>query len=109
MPRTLRYPPEAHLPPREKGIDVSLAIDFVAGAVDGDFDVGVIFSTDTDLLPALEFVLKRSALHVTPEVAAWWGTGANKPLKPSGSNIWCHRLGTVDYERVRDRRNYAQV
>ncbi len=106
MLRTLRYRPG--LPPEEKGIDVSLAIDFAAGAVDGAFDVGIIFSTDTDLVPALEFVLDRPQLNVTPEVAAWWGDGANAPLAVSGESIWCHRLGAEHYERVRDRRVYVR-
>ncbi len=106
VPRTLRYRPG--LPPEEKGIDVSLAIDFVAGAVDGAFDVGIIFSTDTDLVPALEFVLKRPRLNVIPEVAAWWGDGANAALAVSGSSVWCHRLTEEHYQRVRDRHVYVR-
>lgn len=104
--RTLRYRGYS-TPPLEKGIDVSLAIDFVAGAVDGAFDVGIIFSTDTDLVPALEFVLQRPDLGVTPEVAAWWADGANPPLAVSDGHVWCHRLTSKDYGRVRDRRNYV--
>ena len=104
--RTLRYR-GAPTPPQEKGIDVSLAIDFVAGAVDGAFDVGIIFSTDTDLVPALEFVLQRPDLGVTAEVAAWWGEGANPPLNVRGARVWCHRLTQEDYAQVRDRRSYA--
>ena len=35
---------------QEKGIgDVELALDFFAGAIDGDFDVGIISSEDADL------------------------------------------------------------
>ena len=55
--RTLRYPrgwPTSHQPgekPQEKGIDVALAIDFVSMAVAGEFEVGVLMSTDTDLKP----------------------------------------------------------
>jgi uncharacterized LabA/DUF88 family protein len=108
FPRTLRYPRDDALPPQEKGIDVSLAIDFAAGAVDNSFDVGVILSTDTDLVPALEFVADRPGLNVTPEVAAWWGDGANAPLRLSGRHLWCHRLTLEDYERVRDRRSYVR-
>lgn len=105
VPRTLRYSPA--LPPREKGIDVSLAIDYVAGAVDGAFDIGVIFSADTDLVPALEFICQRPALGVTPEVAAWDAPGANRPLRVSGHSVWVHRLRESDYGRVRDRRVYV--
>ena len=106
--RTLRYRGSA-VPPREKGIDVSLAIDYVAGAVDGAFDVGIIFSTDTDLVPALEFVLERPHLGVTPEVAAWWVDGANPPLTVGGAPPWCHRLMRDDYQQVRDRRVYVET
>ena len=105
--RTLRYRGRA-IPPQEKGIDVSLAIDFAAGAVDRAFDVGIIFSTDTDLVPALEFVLNRPELGVTPEVAAWWADGANPPLEVRGAHhLWCHRLTREDYNEVRDRRSYS--
>jgi uncharacterized LabA/DUF88 family protein len=55
--RPLRYPvgqPNAR--PEEKGIDVILALDFVTMAARGDYDVGILMSTDTDLKPALEEV-----------------------------------------------------
>jgi uncharacterized LabA/DUF88 family protein len=55
--RILRY--DSNGRGREKGIDVQLAVDFVAGAIEGAFDVGVIFSTDTDLVPALEYVASK--------------------------------------------------
>lgn len=103
--RTLRSRPDGSL--QEKGIDVSLAIDFVAGAVDRTFDVGIIFSTDTDLVPALEFVLARPSLGITVEVAAW-NDHPNKPLSVFGQHIWCHRLSRDDYLNVRDTTNYTR-
>ena len=40
--RPLRYPRTwPHHKPEEKGIDVSLAVDFVLMAVQGDYDVGI--------------------------------------------------------------------
>lgn len=55
--RTLHYPPDYPVAkPQEKGVDVQLAVDFVSGAFAHRFDVGIIFSTDTDLYPALEAV-----------------------------------------------------
>ena len=39
--------------PREKGIDVVLALDLAFGAANDEFDVVVLFSGDSDLLPAL--------------------------------------------------------
>lgn len=41
---------------QEKGIDVALAIGVVEGAMNGEVDVVVIFSNDTDQLPTLELV-----------------------------------------------------
>ncbi len=102
--RTLRSRPNGSL--EEKGVDVSLAIDFVAGAVDGAFDVGIIFSTDTDLIPALEFVANRPELSVVPEVASW-SDHKNSPLFVDGKHIWCHRLSKSDYHNVQDRTVYA--
>lgn len=49
---------------REKGIDVALATSLVAGAIDHDFDVAIVFSCDTDLLPALELVFGRRLAHL---------------------------------------------
>ena len=42
---------------REKGVDVKLAIDLVIGAVDNLYDVAVVISSDTDLIPAVKYVL----------------------------------------------------
>ena len=58
--RTLHYPanwPHTRENPREKGVDVQLAVDFVTGALARRFDVGIIMSADTDFEPVLETVL----------------------------------------------------
>lgn len=107
--RALSYPPNCPRErPREKGIDVNLAVDFVAGAVDGAFDVGVIFSTDRDLLPALEFVSGHPELRVVGEAAARWVPGANAPLTIKGRSIWCHGLDAKDYQLIRDTTSYVR-
>ncbi len=103
--RTLNYPPTSK--PREKGIDVSLAIDLVTGAVDRRFDVVILFSTDTDLIPAIEFIVARPELGVDVEVAAWTGH-ANRPLAVSGHHLWCHRLDAEDYTVVQDTTVYVR-
>lgn len=91
--RTLAYPrgwPSASLPgekPREKGIDVALAIDFVTMAVLGEYDVGIMMSTDTDLKPALEATcrLARATGRPRVEVASWSGEGRhNRRLSVKG-------------------------
>ena len=108
VPRALRYskdwPTER---PREKGIDVQLAIDFVSAAVDGRFDVGIIFSTDTDLRPALEFVSQRFPALPRAESAAWKAPGANRALMlRSPRPTWCHYLDRDDYLTVHDSTDY---
>jgi len=44
---------------REKGIDVKIATDLIAGAIDNKYDTAIIVSSDTDLAPALDWVRKR--------------------------------------------------
>lgn len=107
IPRTLRYPfAWPRRPAEEKGIDVALAIDFVMGAVDGAYDIGVIFSTDTDLRPALEVVAGRFAGTRRAEVAAWRSPTANRRLSVQGRSIWCHFLDQADYSLVHDATDY---
>ena len=102
--RPLRYPPRrTGLPPQEKGIDVALCIDFVTMAIDGLYDVGVIMSTDTDLLPALDFTRNRYAGVRHVAVAAW--DGRRRLASPSG-NIWCNWLSRADYDAVADSTDY---
>jgi hypothetical protein len=65
----------------EKGIDVALAIDFVTMAVRGEYDVGVIMSTDTDLKPALEAVAQMRGSPY-PEVRGRGLVDARPALAP---------------------------
>ena len=107
--RPLRYPrgwPSA--PAEEKGIDVALAVDFVTMATSGDFDVGVILSTDSDLEPALEAVA-RMGWQRGPrcEVAAWRAPDSGRRrLSLPGWRLWCHWLDRDDFEAVRDDTDY---
>ncbi len=59
LARSLRYPRNwPNERPQEKGIDVQLAVDLVRGYVAQEFDIGIVASTDTDLLPAIEAVIE---------------------------------------------------
>lgn len=105
--RALRYPrdwPTSR--PQEKGIDVALCIDFVAMAIDGAYDIGVIVSTDTDLIPALEFVQTRFAGQRHVAVATWRGLSTRRRLATQRQNIWCHWLHREDYDAVADLTDY---
>ena len=89
--------------PREKGIDVMLALDLAFGAANGDFDVVVLFSGDSDLLPALE---RAHALGVACETAAW--TGGRRRQQQKGYLRWEHRLGQRDYDAAHDSFDYGR-
>ncbi|MCE2469683.1 MAG: NYN domain-containing protein [Dehalococcoidia bacterium] len=107
--RPLRYPRDwPNRPAEEKGIDVALSIDFISLTLDGAYDVGVLVSTDTDLLPALEFVLDRFAGSPAPATAAWRGISARRRLAVQGKNLWCHWLRQEDYDAVADPTDYNQ-
>jgi len=116
--RPLRYPegwPETSDPgekPGEKGIDVSLAIDFAAMAVRKEYDVGIIFSADTDLRPALEFVTQMcddsGSYYPRAEVAAWKPlAGRRSPrLRLPERTIYCHMVDPAGYRMVADPVDY---
>lgn len=105
--RTLRYPPNWSTGRcEEKGIDVALAIDFIALAIDHRYDVGILASTDTDLKPALEFVYEKLGGNPTPEVTAWTSPRRRQRLSIPGTTLWCHWLDRTDYDRVADLTNY---
>lgn len=105
--RPLKYPIDwPNSRPEQKGVDVVLAIDFIALAMDGQYEVGIIASTDTDLLPALEFVYKRYHPQRTPEVANWHSLSSRRRLTLTSANIWCHRLSRGDYNAIADPTDY---
>ena len=108
VPRTLRYPerwPQERA--EQKGVDVQLAIDFIAGAIDRRYDVGIIFSTDSDLRPALEFVAERYPDYPRAESIAWRGPRANAALRAHNPRpTWCHYLDAADYQAVHDPTDY---
>ncbi len=44
---------------REKGVDVQIAIDLVIGAVENTYDVAIVVSSDTDLIPAIKYIQSK--------------------------------------------------
>lgn len=117
--RPLRYPygwPNQCQPgekPGEKGIDVALTIDFAVMAVRGEFEVGVMFSTDTDLKPALEFVSdlareRNDNGRPRAEVAAWSAVNqVNRRLSVPGRKLYCHWIDEHTYRSIQDARDYT--
>lgn len=91
---------------REKGIDVMIAVDMVRGALADEYDVAVLMSADTDLLPAAEAVLEAGKWL---EFAAWRpDVGYASHLRIDGRQTWCHHLRRDDFERVSDRTDYTR-
>ena len=109
--RQLRYPygwPDnaGGQRPQEKGIDVRMALDIALLAYKGHYDVGVVCSADTDLIPAIEEVLADER-GIQVEVAGWRAGRFRQRLSIKSQNLWCHWLSREDYERVRDDTDYA--
>jgi hypothetical protein len=106
--RPLDYRDPTH--PGVKGIDVRIALDVVVMALRNEYDVGILFSRDTDLLPALEVAVD---LGRSIEVAAWKPLAAPPhrlrfdPARRLGQQR-CHLLTLADLERVRDPTDYSR-
>ncbi|SIR96435.1 NYN domain-containing protein [Williamsia sterculiae] len=89
---------------REKGIDVWLATDLIAAALGTSFDALVVVSSDTDLLPAVEYVLYDTPMHV--EVATWGASGCyplyvREELELGRKRPFCHYLSEDDFRDTR--------
>lgn len=82
--RTLKYYRDA--PPREKGVDVLVAINLVQAVSSGEFDVVILAAHDTDQEPALEAAVDLCVnTDRAVETAGWQGS---KVLRPSGRQLW---------------------
>jgi len=107
--RDLNYRGWPDQPPREKGVDVALAISLVESALLCEYDAAVVFSGDTDLMPALEMAFRRTQPRI--EIAAWSGA---KPLwfpellaeDPPRFLPYCHFLSEADFRTVVDTTDY---
>ena len=110
--RPLRYPKEwPTSKAQQKGIDVAIAIDFVAFAVDRVHDAGVLASWDTDLVPALEFVMNIHSNECSSELI-----GFNCPqvgniclrTPNDDSKYWRYWLNKDDYDSIADLTRYGK-
>ena len=89
----------------EKGVDVALAVDLVRLAITRAYDVAILVSRDTDLMPALETVRDLRAAWV--EVAGW-RSASRLRYTDGATGPWCHFLDEADYDAVADDRNYTR-
>jgi hypothetical protein len=109
--RDLRYPPQwPASQAQEKGIDVALAVDFVLMCARREYDVGILFSGDSDLVPALEAVVAlRPGEPPVCEVAAWARpAGRLRSLAVRGVHLRTHLLDEADYRAVADPTDYTR-
>ncbi|GAA4233629.1 hypothetical protein GCM10022254_36510 [Actinomadura meridiana] len=96
--RLLNYRGWPKEPPHEKGIDVAIAVDLMHLAFRGEHDALVLFSGDTDLMPAIEAIKQLRLCHV--EVVCWAG---HRPLRFPNSRLpYCHFLSRDDWTNVVD-------
>jgi len=99
---------------REKGVDVRLALDLVRLAVEGEYDVAVIISTDTDLDEAI-----RDVLELRDQTAKWLAvenavcvpplnpaTGRRPPFKRLRSAPRLLHIDQEIFDRIRDDTDY---
>ena len=109
--RPLRYQPIAwssgtpsEWRAEEKGIDVLIALDIALGALDDRYDIAVLVSADTDLVPAIEVALDAGR---RVETATWVGPVSRQwPLRVPTRSLWNHRLDERLFGYVRDDTNY---
>ena len=99
----LKYRTKQALPPQEKGIDVLTALNFVAMAQSGEFDLVVLMTHDTDLQPALK--MANSTEGVCVETAGW--TGLNK-LRLTEQKLFHTFLTREDFENSIDQKDYSK-
>ncbi|MGB8383051.1 MAG: NYN domain-containing protein [Dermatophilaceae bacterium] len=102
--RNLQYPSDYPVSKAtEKGIDVAVAVDLIRLAMSGHMDAAILFSSDNDLLPAVEVLWAMPQCHI--EVASW--SGASRIRLPGTQHPWCHHLNEGDFQMVRDRYDYS--
>lgn len=109
FPRPLRYS-QRRPGGEEKGVDVELAIDFVGLALDDEFDVAVLASTDSDLVPPLRFVADRFP-DKTLVTVGWEPLAGNEPdtaapLDLPRGQVDRFRATKRDFDRIADKRNF---
>jgi hypothetical protein len=109
--RPLRYPVGwtlgGTIKAEEKGIDVKLSIDAVMMAVAGKYDVAIVASADSDLVPVAEALLELKATSNGPAVEgiAWRGAGYQKKLGLGGKATITY-CWITDYASIEDSTDY---
>jgi hypothetical protein len=88
----------------EKGVDVQFAVDAMVLALEDAFDLAILVTADTDLLPVGEGLVAMKAKLGKPDLAVVGWAKTSQHLELPGVPVrW---IGPRDYESVRDRRDY---
>ena len=106
--RPLRYP-SPHVvdqTPVEKGIDVQLALAVAETILTNTADVAVLFTHDTDLLPAVEMVARLKGPRRIE--TASWSSGAFSQRLREVPGVHHHRISGQVFELVEEPVNYAR-
>ena len=90
---------------QEKGIDVLVALTAYQLSVSGAFDVVILASHDTDMIPVIErYDADRTDRSGFLEIAHWEGC---KRLQAPGIQTWRTTLGAPSFVHSRDRKDYT--
>ena len=84
---------------QEKGVDVGLAVDLVSDALKGHINEAVIFSADSDMLPAIKRV---HGAKVKVIYAAYSG-GVNRALTTMVDEVWTYSSDQIVEAFLRTR------
>lgn len=90
--------------PREKGIDVLVALKLVELAQSGAYELVILAAHDTDLEPALEVAAASAQQSGTSIETAGWQSC--KRLRSRGTDLWHTFMGSNHFQSARDRKHY---
>lgn len=96
--RPLRYSRDPNEPPREKGVDVELALAAVEWTLTKQCEVAVVFSHDTDLVPLVEMLIRLKGTDCI-ETASWTAAHFNQRIRTKPP-VHHHPISQVVFESV---------
>lgn len=99
----------AYQRPREKGIDLALALDVVDLALRDAFDVGIIVSSDADLCEVPNSIHRHMGHAFKHQMSIEAAVFNDRPSPVMMRNYsYTHQLTRNDFETARDSFNYHQ-
>lgn len=109
--RSLRYGDDPDEAPREKGVDVELALSAVERVLSAEdnkrCDVAVVFSHDTDLVPLVQMLARLKGTSCI-ETASWVAEGFYYRIR-TDPPVYHHDLAREVFDWVETRVNYGRV